>query len=73
MFVLKRANTPCRQQMTTVNLLQKQFKQLLLYTVLNWYYISIPLGIFLRGFSGDAVWLLDKIINIRHNCAFQEN
>ena len=28
-FVLKRANIACRQKVTTVNLLQKHFKQLL--------------------------------------------
>ena len=31
MFVLKRANIACRQQMTTVNLLQKHFKQLYIF------------------------------------------
>ena len=39
MFVLKRANTVCRQPMPTVNLLQKHFKQLSYYAVAKWYYI----------------------------------
>ena len=41
MFVLKRADIACRQQMTTVNLLQKHFKQLQYYTV--WYYNKLVL------------------------------
>ena len=36
MFVLKRANIACRQQMTKVNLLQKHFKQLSYYAASNW-------------------------------------
>ena len=32
-----------RQQMTTVNLLQKHLKQLQYYTISNWYYILIQL------------------------------
>ena len=43
MFVLKRANIACRQQMTTVNLLQKHLKQRSYYTALNWHYILIQL------------------------------
>ena len=43
MFVLKRANIACRQQMTTVNLPQKYFKQLSYYTASNRYYILIQL------------------------------
>ena len=37
MFVLKRANIACRQQMTTVNLLQKHFK--------NFCIIQLQIGI----------------------------
>ena len=43
MFVLKRANIACRQQMTSVNLLQKHFKQLSYYSVSNRYYILTQL------------------------------
>ena len=43
MFVLKRANIACRQQITTVKLLQKHFKQLSYYTTSNWYYILVQL------------------------------
>ena len=43
MFILKRPNTARRQQMTTINLLQKHFKQLWYYAVSNWYYILIQL------------------------------
>ena len=43
MFVLKRANIARRQQMTTVNLLQKHFKQLLDSAASNWYYFLIQL------------------------------
>ena len=39
----KLANIACRQQMTTVNLLQKEFKQLSYYAASNWYYILIQL------------------------------
>ena len=37
MFVLKRPNIASRQQITTISLLQKQFKHVLCYTASNWY------------------------------------
>ena len=40
---MKRANIASRQQMTTVNLLKKHFKQLLYWTASNWHYILIQL------------------------------
>ena len=73
MFVLRRANIACRQRMT-VNLLQKHFKQLLYYTVSNWYYILTKAAIsnqikyYLtarREFSGDVVWLLQVCFTYR--------
>ena len=39
----KQANIACRQQMTTVNLLQNHFKQLSYYAASNWYFILIKL------------------------------
>ena len=43
MFVLKRANTACRQQMTTRKLFHKHFNQLQYDVFSNWYYISTEL------------------------------
>ena len=43
MFVLKQANIACREQMTTVNLLQKHFKQLPYGTASNWFCILMQL------------------------------
>ena len=40
---MKRTNIASRQQMTTVNLLKKHFKQLLYWTASNWHYILIQL------------------------------
>ena len=59
MFVLKRATTACRQQMTTVNLLQKHFKQLIiLYLDTNAISNQINLKNKYRKCSGDAIWFL---------------
>ena len=43
MFILKQVNIALRQKMTTVNLLQKQFKQLLDWAASNWYYFLMQL------------------------------
>ena len=70
MFVLKRANIACRQQMTTVNLLQKNFKQFSYYTASNWYYNSIQLLSVSMVFTGMLClqiycgWLLKEFKKI---------
>ena len=67
-FVLKRANTACRQQMTTGKLFHKHFNQLYYYVFPNWYYIltellsvttpSITTPTNREEFSADTVCLL---------------
>ena len=74
MFVLKQANIACRQQMTTINLLQKHFKQLSYCTASNWYYILIQLpdrGNFMEmqyGFYRNA--LLAHLLSLAVKRAF---